>query len=406
MDIFIIIALAVTVILLIAAVIILIDIRKKGGRPTEDKSSEKLIEISAALNEMKGTVSDRLADMGRATADRLADFNERMREQNYGIDNMNRRIAELNTETHDRLKEIKGVVDEKLTENLKKQVDSSFAQVSEQLAAVFKGLGEMQSLASGVGDLKKMLSNVKTRGTWGEVSLSILLEQVLTSGQFAANTCISGTERVDFTINLPGKEDGDVWLPIDAKFPLEDYQRLVDAADIGNQEGVAEAARNLDRRIEDEAKKIRDKYINPPRTTDFAILYLPIEGLFAEVLRRPGLAEKIQSKYRVVLAGPTTLTALLNSLQMGFKSVAIEKRTSEIWKLLAAFRNDFRKFSDLLDKTQKKLSDAADGIEDAKKRSGLIQKQLRKIDAYEDKEELTGAEYFAFELESTENDDS
>jgi len=248
---------------------------------------------------------------------------------------------------------------------------------------VHKGLGEMQTLATGVGDLKKVLTNVKTRGTWGEVQLGALLEQVLNPDQFATNVATKdGGERVEFAIKLPGQgadKDETVWLPIDAKFPVEDYQRLVEAQERADVEGVDVAGKQLENRVKTCARDICEKYLNPPKTTDFGILFLPIEGLFAEVIRRTGLTEVIQRECRVVIAGPTTLWSILNSLQMGFRTLAIQKRSSEVWNLLAAVKTEWTKYGDVLDAVQKKLHQASDTIEKAKARSRAVGRKLKDV---------------------------
>ena len=245
-----------------------------------------------------------------------------------------------------------------------------------------RGLGEMQTLAVGVGDLKRVLTNVKTRGTWGEVQLSALLEQLLTADQFGSNVATrpGSNERVDFAIRLPGKDDGAVvWLPIDAKFPIEDYQRLIDAQERGDPAGVEEASRAIEVRLKNEARSIRDKYVSPPHTTDFALLYLPIEGLYAEALRRPALAETLQRDYRVSLAGPTTLAAILNSLQMGFRTLAIEKRSSEVWQILAAAKAEFEKYGTVWEKLGKQLETAKRTVDEAGKRTRAVNRKLRDV---------------------------
>jgi len=281
------------------------------------------------------------------------------------------------------LEQMRATVDEKLHGTLEKRLGESFRQVSERLEAVHKGLGEMQVLASGVGDLKKVLTNVKTRGTWGEVQLGAMLEQVLTPEQFATNVCTrEGGERVEFAIKLPGRgEDRDevVWLPIDAKFPMEDYQRLVDAQEQGDIEAVEQAGRQLEERIKSCAWDICEKYLNPPRTTDFGILFLPTEGLFAEVVRRLGLVEYVQRQCRVMFAGPTTLWSILNSLQMGFRTLAIQKRSSEVWNLLAAVKTEWSKYGEVLAKVQKKLQEASNTIEDAERRTRVIGRKLKSV---------------------------
>jgi len=294
------------------------------------------------------------------------------------------RLKQMQEENATKLDEMRKTVDERLEATLEKRLGESFKQVSERLEAVHKGLGEMQTLAAGVGDLKRVLTNVKTRGTWGEVQLSMLLEQILTPDQYEANVaCKLGcAERVEFAIRLPGQDGGNgdvVWLPIDAKFPVEDYQRMLEAQGSGDSTGVEVALRGLEARVKASAKDIQAKYLDPPRTTDFGIMFLPTEGLYAEVIRRPGLAESLQRECRVVIAGPTTLAALLNSLQMGFRTLAIEKRSSEVWQLLGAVKTQFGQFGGLLEKVHKKLDQASGTIEDAARKSRTIERRLRSV---------------------------
>ena len=295
------------------------------------------------------------------------------------------KLTKIREDNSAQLERMRATVDEKLHETLEKRLGESFKLVSERLELVHKGLGEMQSLAIGVGDLKRVLTNVKTRGTWGEVQLGALLEQILTADQYGVNVATKGTaERVDFAVKLPGKDgekDDIVWLPIDAKFPIEDYQRLLEAQERGDAAGVEAASKLLDVRIRASAKDISEKYLDPPHTTDFGILYLPTEGLFAEALRRPGLAEYVQRELRVSIAGPTTLLALLNSLQMGFRTLAIEKRSSEVWKLLAGVKTEWAKFNDVLDKVHKKLDDASKTIDSARTRTRAIGRKLHDVQA-------------------------
>lgn len=288
-------------------------------------------------------------------------------------------IQKDNTE---KLEAMRQTVDEKLHATLEKRLGESFKIVSDRLELVHKGLGEMQTLATGVGDLKKVLTNVKTRGTFGEMQLGNLLEQILTSEQYDKDiaTKNGSRDRVEFAIKLPGKDDNKtVFLPIDAKFPQEDYQRLVEAYEQSNLDMIEEAGKNLEIRIKGEAKKIQEKYIDPPNTTDFGIMFLPYESLYAEVLHRPGLCEQMQRTYRVTITGPTTLYALLNSLQMGFRTLAIEKRSSEVWVLLSAVKTDFNRFGTILEKTHKKLQEASHTIEDAAKKSRTIERKLRDV---------------------------
>lgn len=293
------------------------------------------------------------------------------------------RLAQLQQGNEAKLEQMRQTVDEKLQGTLEKRLGESFKLVSERLEQVHKGLGEMQSLANGVGDLKKVLTNVKTRGTWGEIQLGNLLEQVLTPDQFTANAiCKTGSaERVEYAIRLPGRGEGEgeVLLPIDAKFPREDYERLLEAADAADADGVEAAAKALEVRVKSFAKDIRDKYINPPQTTDFAILFLPTEGLYAEVVRRPGLMDLLQRDFRVNLCGPTTLGALLNSLQMGFRTLAIQKRSSEVWEILGAVKTEFGKYGEVLDKVQKKLIEATQSIDQVNVRKRAIDRKLRSV---------------------------
>ncbi|KJV36423.1 DNA recombination protein RmuC [Luteibacter yeojuensis] len=293
------------------------------------------------------------------------------------------RLAAIQQDNAAKLEQMRATVDEKLQATLETRLGQSFQLVSERLEAVQRGLGEMQALAAGVGDLKRVLTNVKTRGTFGEVQLGALLEQVLIAEQYDANvaTIPGSTERVEFAIRLPGADDGaPVWLPIDAKYPVEDYQRLLEAQDAADAEGVASAGKALELRVREEAKRIRTKYVAPPHTTDFAILFLPTEGLYAEVIRRPGLSDQLQRDHRVTVAGPTTLTALLNSLQMGFRTLAIEKRSSEVWQVLGAVKTEFGKFGAVLDKTRKQLDTVRNSIDSAGVRTRAIERRLKGVE--------------------------
>ncbi|MCY0898412.1 MAG: DNA recombination protein RmuC [Firmicutes bacterium] len=300
-------------------------------------------------------------------------------------DTVHRQLTQIQQDNSEKLEKMRATVDEKLHHTLEQRLGDSFKLVSDRLEQVQKGLGEMQTLASGVGDLKKVLTNVKTRGTLGEMQLDSILEQILTPAQYESKVAVrpGSQERVDFAIKLPGRQDNRdiVWLPIDAKFPLEDYQRLCDAEEAGDVLAVQNVSRKLELRIRDEAKSIRDKYVNPPDTTDFALMFLPVEGLFAEVLRRPGLWDSIQRDFRIVICGPTTITALLNSLNMGFRTLAIQQRSSEVWKLLGAVKTEFTKFGEMLEKTQKKLQEASHSIESATTRTRAIERKLVAVEA-------------------------
>jgi DNA recombination protein RmuC len=339
-----------------------------------DSMQKQLLDSASRQNEHLDGFSKQLVRMTKANDDRM----EQVRKS------VDLRLKELREDNGKRLEEMRKTVDEKLQDTLEKRLGASFKLVSERLEQVHKGLGEMQTLASGVGDLKRVLTNVKMRGTWGEVQLGNLLEQVLAPEQYEKNVATKprSAERVEFCIRLPGRSDDidePVWLPIDAKFPQEDYQRLLDAQDQGDLDGVTAASKQLETRVKNSAKDIRDKYLNPPRTTDFAILFVPTEGLYAEILRRPGLLEQLQLTHRVIIAGPTTLAALLNSLQMGFRTLAIEKRSSEVWKLLASVKGEFGKFTGILDKVQTKLKQASNVVEDAASKTRTIERKLTKV---------------------------
>ena len=301
--------------------------------------------------------------------------------------NLEKTLTEVRNENTEQLNKMRQVVEEKMQETLTTRLNQSFEQISKQLDNLKVGLGEMKALTDGVTDLKKVLGGVKTRGVWGEISLGTLIGEILNAEQYGTNVKIGRKgEVVEFAVKLPGKGEDPVLLPIDAKFPLEDYQRLVDASEIGDKPVIDAMGAALERRIKEEAKTIAEKYIKPPQTTDFAVMYLPIEGLFAEVAKRPGLLEAVQAKYRVMVTGPTTLAALLNSLLVGFKTVAIEKRSREIVDLLAAFRTEFVRFAEMLDKTQGYVDKASEGIRNATNKSNQIRNKLSKVELLEDAE--------------------
>lgn len=358
----------------------------RGDREEQTQALDRLTKALSAQVGQLGTLQGQQLESFAQQLARLTQSNEQRFEQlRLSIE---ARLGAMQADNASKLEEMRKTVDEKLHATLEQRLGDSFKLVSERLELVHKGLGEMQTLAAGVGDLKKVLTNVKTRGTWGEVQLEALLDQVLTAEQYEKNviTRPDSTERVEFAIRLPGREMGEddkrpVWLPIDAKFPMEDYQRLVEAQDRADPLAVEVAAKALELRLRDEAKKIREKYVEPPYTTDFAILYLPTEGLYAEVLRRPGLADGLQHDFRISIAGPTTLAALLNSLQMGFRTLAIEKRSSEVWGVLGAIKTEFGKFGEILEATRKKLEQATRSIESAGVRTRQIERKLKGVEA-------------------------
>jgi len=294
-------------------------------------------------------------------------------------------MKELQEGNEKKLEEVRKTVDEKLHETLEKRLGESFKQVSDRLESVQKGLGEMQTLATGVGDLKRVLTNVKARGTWAEVQLGSILEQILAPGQYGKNVQVKAmsAERVEYAVRLPGPKDDPktcVWLPIDSKFPQEDYLRLQDASDRADVEGVQAAIEALARRIRAEAKDIRDKYLDPPGTTDFGIMYLATEGLYAEVLRQPALVDDLMNIYRVVVAGPTTLAAILSSLRMGFQTLAIEQQAAEVWRVLGAVKTEFGKFGGVLAKVKRQLSTASKTIDETGVRTRQMEKSLLRVE--------------------------
>jgi len=350
-------------------------------------------ELGSVLKSSIDSMQQRMVENIRIQKDQLDSFSkhlmamakvneERLEAMRLTIETQLRAIQEDNTK---KLDQMRATVDEKLQTTLEKRLGESFKQVSERLEQVYKGLGEMRTLATGVGDLKKVLTNVKTRGTWGEIRLSHILEQILTPDQYDVNVATkkNSNDRVEFAIKLPGQDadkDKIVWMPIDSKFPQEDYQRLLDAQEAADKELAEKSIKNLEMRIKVEAKYIKEKYIDPPHTTDFGIMFLPIEGLYAEVLRRPGLCDTLQREFRIVVTGPTTLAALLNSLQMGFRTLAIEKRSSEVWELLGVVKTEFGKFGDVLARTKKKLKEASHTIGQAEVRTRAIERKLRKVE--------------------------
>lgn len=330
--------------------------------------------LSRGQHERLQTFSERL--------DKLSASNETKLEQLRGA--IETKLSELREENSRRLEEMRVTVDEKLQGALEKRLGESFKQVSERLELVHRGLGEMQTLAVGVGDLKKVLTNVKTRGGWGEVQLGALLEQMLTPAQFERNvqTRKESAERVEYGIKLPGRGEGAesaVWLPVDSKFPLEDYQRLVEAQERADLPAVEESMKALRLRAFQCAREISTKYLSPPDTTDFAIMFVPTEGLFAEIIRQPGVVEELQGRHRVVIAGPTTFAALLNSLQMGFRTLTIQKQSSEVWKVLSEVRTEFGRFGEAVDAVKKKLQEASNKMDDVGKKSRAVERRLRDV---------------------------
>jgi DNA recombination protein RmuC len=362
------------------------------------QSSQKLADVETALRshaqELRTETGAAFKSLGDSVLTTLTELSQlqknELQELRLTVDG---RLATIQVENEKKLEQMRQTVDEKLQGTLEARLGESFKQVSDRLEQVYKGLGEMQTLAVGVGDLKRVLTNVKIRGTWGEVQLGALLEQMLAPDQYGQNVATSGTgERVEYAIKLPGRDTNGapVWLPVDAKFPVEDYQRLVEASERGDGEAVDKASRQLDGTLKLCAKNLSDKYVAPPATTDFGILFLSTEGLYAEAMRRPGLAEFIQREYRIVLAGPSTLAALLNSFQMGFRTLAIQQRSSEVWELLGAVKSEFAKYADVLAKVKRKLSEAQNTIDKAETRTRVIRRKLRDVETSDKLELIEG----------------
>src|SRR5258708_1325200 len=333
---------------------------------------ESLGESSRVQNEPLGSVTTALASL----SERLERAQEGLRNAVEG------RLETIRTDNAAKLEQMRATVEEKLHDTLEQRLTSSFKVVSDQLEQVFRGLGEMQNLATGVGDLKRMMTNVRARGAWGEVTLANILEHAMAPDQYEKNVEVrpGSNQRVEVAIKLPGGEGGPLWLPIDAKFPTEDYERLIDASEHGDLEAVEVAAKAVETRIRQSADEICTKYVHPPYSTDFAVLFLPTEGLYAEIIRRPGLADSLQRDSRIIITGPTTLLALLNSLRMGFRTLAIQKRSSEVWQILGAVKTEFGKYGAILEKVQKKLQEASNTIDDVAVRRRQIDRKLRSVE--------------------------
>ncbi|MCF8261330.1 MAG: DNA recombination protein RmuC [Melioribacteraceae bacterium] len=360
--------------------------RDQGNKTAREQREE----LNNSVQSLAKQLSDVLLKMNNFQKQELNDFSAKLekltKSNEEKIDKLQAKVEsglkDIQENNSKKLEEMRRTVDEKLHETLEKRLGESFKVVSSQLKSVYEGLGEMQKLATGVGDLKRVLTNVKSRGTWGEVQLGALIEQVLTIDQYAKNVKVkrNSNDLVEFAIKLPGSNDEDVtWIPVDAKFPMEDYQRLLEAQDAVDPILVDSSRKSLEANIKKEAKRIQEKYIDPPQTTDFAIMFLPVEGLYAEVLRIPGLADFVQRECRVTITGPTTFLAVMNSLQMGFRTLAIEKRSSEVWKLLGTVKTEFGNFGTLLEKTHKKLQEASNSIDTASRKSRTIERRLRDV---------------------------
>ena len=405
--------LGVNIVLAVVVLVLLLGLKKQGQNNAETRSqladTERRLtdelrrsrqEQDETLRELSRTLTDTRARLLLEQEKSRTQLAERSGEQQDKLyramstqfdrinDTLTQSVGRLQESNEQRLEQMRQVVDEKLTATLTSRLDSSFKTVGEQLQNVYKSLGEMKELASGVSDLQRVLTNVKARGTWAEVQLGSLLEQTLTVEQYARNVSPKNNGKlVEFAVKIPARSgDGFVWLPIDSKFPQEDYLRLSEAADRADRDAVEEAAKALERTLRAEAKTIFELYIDVPVTTDFAILFLPTEGLYAEVLRRPGLVEELQQKYRVMVCGPTTLTAFLNTLRMGFRTIALDKRAAEVWKVLGAAKAQYDNFETVLHKVRRKLEEAGNTLDEAERRNRVIRTKLKNVEEVESNE--------------------
>ena len=376
----------VSVVLAILLLFVVVFLGRRGGdssygklRDDLDKSMKDVrndmsLSLQRTREEINNVLGGRISDFSRANEEKLEAIRKTVEDK----------LTSLQRDNAEKIEVMRQTVDEKLHDTLEKRLGESFKLVNDRLESVYKGLGEMQTLAVGVGDLKKVLTNVKSRGSWGEIHLESILEEYLTPEQYVKNAKLKENSKdfVEFAVKIPSKVDGKiVMLPIDSKFPIEDYARLVDAEEKGDINLVQAYRKDLERSVKAYAKMIRDKYVDPPYTTDFAVMFLPTESLFCEVLKNASLAETIQRDFRVTITGPTTLTAFINSLQLGFHALAIEKQTSEVWKVLANVKTEFSKFGDILAKTKKKIQEVANTMDDAESKTRNIQRKLGKVDA-------------------------
>lgn len=373
------------IIIILLVVVILLILRKNNARAGADfsKLEERLIRVESEVSKLNPAIDRNFRENRKEIAESL----ERMQDNNAKslerMQNSNTKtLNDLQNSNEKKLEQMRMTVDEKLQASVEKRFNESFKSISTQLTQVYEGLGEMKSLATGVGDLKKVMEGVKTRGIYGEVQLGAIIEDTLNKGQYEENiiTKQGSNDRVEFAVRMPGKET-DVYLPIDSKFPVENYSRLLAAYDNGDKVGIATYQKALSADVKEQAKKIATKYIDPPRTTDFGIMFVPTESLYAEIIRIPGLSDEIRQKYQITIAAPSTLPVMLSGLLMGFRTVAIEKRSAEVWQLLATVKTQFGKFGDLLDGVQKKLQESANKIESARTTSRQIEKRLKDVEA-------------------------
>lgn len=375
--------LIISIILLVLNLIFQILNYIKSNKNIQEKSIENI--VTKAKEDINLNVSNKVTECINIQQNQLTNLTTLNENKLENVrKTVEEKLTQIQKDNTEKLEQMRVTVDEKLHKTLEQRLGESFKLVNDRLESVYKGLGEMQTLAQGVGDLKKVFTNVKSRGYWGEIQLSNILEQFLTKDQYDTNVKTKPTSDafVEFAIKLPGKNDNDtVYLPIDSKFPIEDFQKLIEAEENGNMELIIESRKKLLSAVSKFAKDIHDKYLEPPYTTDFAIMFLPTESLYCEVLKNSTICEEISQKYRVVMSGPTTFVALLNSLQMGFKTLAIEKRSSEVWKLLGVVKSEFSKFGDILDKTNKKLQEISNQMNLASKKTRTIESKLKNVEA-------------------------
>lgn len=382
--------LIVIIVLVISNLLLLIRLK---NNMSSSETQNKLLEIEKELEQIQNSISQQFSQNKNETQSMISSFGGILMTRFSDISNQiinftssnQERLDSIRKEIDSKLEKIRETVDSQLQSTLETKLSQSFKLVSERLELVHRGLGEMQALAGSVGDLKKILSNVKVRGTLGEIQLGNIIDQILDSSQYERNVRIKPhtQEQVEFAIKIPSKNSKDnefIYLPIDSKFPIESYQRLIEAQEKAEAEEVARFSKELENSIRQNAKIIKEKYIDPPKTTDFAIMFLPSEGLYAEVLRIPGLFESVQREYKVIIAGPTTVVAMLNTISLGFKTLAIEKRTSEVWELLAAVKTEFSRFAEILEKVKKKLSEAQDTIDTATRKTRTIERKLKSVE--------------------------
>lgn len=382
--------LIVIIVLVISNLLLLIRLK---NNMSSSETQNKLLEIEKELEQIQNSISQQFSQNKNETQSMISSFGGILMTRFSDISNQiinftssnQERLDSIRKEIDSKLEKIRETVDSQLQSTLETKLSQSFKLVSERLELVHRGLGEMQALAGSVGDLKKILSNVKVRGTLGEIQLGNIIDQILDSSQYERNVRIKPhtQEQVEFAIKIPSKNSKDnefIYLPIDSKFPIESYQRLIEAQDKAEAEEIARFSKELENSIRQNAKIIKEKYIDPPKTTDFAIMFLPSEGLYAEVLRIPGLFESVQREYKVIIAGPTTVVAMLNTISLGFKTLAIEKRTSEVWELLAAVKTEFSRFAEILEKVKKKLSEAQDTIDTATRKTRTIERKLKSVE--------------------------